>query len=411
MNIFRWLFGVALAALLAGPAIAQLAMPDGTVVALEDLRTAGRACNSGSHQACLVAGLAARHAAGQPMDIDMAAAAFAKACKAGLGMGCLGEADIAATRRDRRRDLKLAADRWARANTLFSAACEKNLAIGCHNLADMLATNAAMIDRPRAVALFARACFELKHGASCVAGAALTEQSASQVHDQAMAIRFAAAIDPTLEAECKQERPAACAMLAQWLDRRLQPGDGVRITALADSACSAGAGAGCSLAASLVRREDASAEGWDRQVAYLDRACSTQFARCAELAETMRDHPPIRTIDTGLLFIADIKACLGDVQENCWRLYEPAARLNSTELAQLVETFDHACLKLLRASAELCAAAASNHLERSEALPASAASDRAEAQRLYRRALELPEDAEDNATAHSEARAYLDAGN
>lgn len=410
MKIFRSLIGAALAAWLASPGLAQLTMPDGSVVALEDLRNADRACNSGSDQACLVAGLAARHAAWQPMDIDMAAATFAKACKAGLGMGCLGEADIAATRRDRRRDLTLAADRWARANALFSVACERNVAIGCHNLADMLATNAAMIDQPRAVTLFARACFELKFGPSCVAGAALTELSVSPVHDQAMAIRFSAAVDPALDAECKQGRPGACAMLARWLDGRPQPRDGARIAALADSACSAGAGAGCSLAASLVRREDASAEGWDQQVAYLDRACSMQFARCAELAETMRDHPPIRTIDTGLLFLADIKACLGDVPEHCWRLYEPAARLNSTELAQLVETFDQACLKLLSASAELCAAAASNHLERAEALPASAASDRAEAQRLYRRALELPEDAEDNATAHGEARAYLDAG-
>lgn len=411
MNIFRWLIGAALVAWLAGPGLAQLTMPDGTVVAVEDLRTADRACSSGSGQACLVAGMAARHAAWQPMDIDMAADALAKSCQAGLGIGCLGEAEIAAARQDNRRNLKLAADRWSRANTLFSAACERNMAIGCHHLADLLTTNAAMIDRPRAVTLFARACFDLSYGPSCAAGAALTELSVSPVHDPAMALRFAAAVDPTLEAECKQERPGACAMLAQWLDGRPQPRDGERIMALANSACSAGAGAGCSLAARLVRREDSSAEGWDRQIAYLDRACAMQFARCAELAEAMRDHPPIRTIDTGLLFLADIKACLGDVQEHCWRLYEPAARLNSAELAQLVGTFDQACMKLLQASAELCAAAASNHLERAEALPASAASDRAEARRLYRRALELPEDAQDNPTAHSEARAYLDAGN
>lgn len=411
MNIFRWLIGMALAALLADPGFAQLTMPDGTVVALEDLRTADQACASGSDQACLVAGMAARHAAWQPMDIDRAAAAFARACRAGLGMGCLGEAEIAAARSDARRDLKLAADRWARANTLFSAACEKNLAIGCHNLADMLATNATMIDKPRAVTLLARACFDLRHGASCVAGAALTEPSVSPVHDPALAMRFAAAIDPALDVECTQQRPGACAQLALWLDGRPQPKDSARIAALADSACSAGAGAGCSLAASLVRREDSSAEGWDRQIAYLDKACGTRFARCAELAEAMREHPPIRTIDTGLLFLADIKACLGGMQEHCWRLYEPAARLNATELAQLVETFDQACLKLLRPSAELCASAASNHLERAEALAAGAASDREEARRLYRRALELPEDANDNPTAHSEARAYLDAGN
>ena len=76
----------------------------------------------------------------------------------------------------------------------------------------------------------------------------------------------------------------------------------------------------------------------------------------------------------------------------------------------MVETFDQACLNLPRPSAEICASAASNHLERAEAVPGSAATDRATAARLYQRALELPEDNEENPTAHNEARAFL-AGN
>lgn len=408
MPIIRYLAVIGLALLaLPAPALAQLAMPDGSVIANEDLRNADSACAAGQAQACLVAGLAARNAVRQPMDIDQAASAFARACQGGLGMGCVGEAEIADTRHDRRRDARLAAERRARAASLFTAACDKDVAIACHGLADLLASNAEKSDKPGAETLFRKACFDLAYGPSCIEGVALTELSVSPVHDAALAQRFAAAVEPALDAACEGGRPGACATLAQWLLGRPGVKDIARIAALAERACSGGAGHGCTLAATLIGRDDRSAEGWDRQIEYLDRACATQFARCADLAEAMRRHPPIRTIDSGLLFLADIKACLGDVQEHCWRLYEPAARLNATELEQLVLTFDQACLQLIRPSAELCAAAASNHLERAEAVAASAAADRAEARRLYQRALELPEDAEDNPTAHAEARAFL----
>ncbi len=407
MRIVYTLAAIGLAFLLSGPAMAQLVMADGSVLSREEIAKAATGCAAGQAQDCLIFGLAARSGAGRQVNIDEAAAALRKACEGGLGMGCAGEAEIAALRRDRRKDPKFAAERWAKARGLFTAACDQGSAIACHALADMLVNTPAMSDTPRAAMLYAKACFDLKFGPSCLQGAALTGLSSAPAHDLALAQRFEAALDPALDAECQQGRPGACAALGEWLISRPGPSDKVRIAALADTACSNGAGHGCALAADLIRRDDRSAEGWDRQIEYLDRACALQFARCAQLAEAMRAHPPIRTLDSGLLFLADIKACLGDVQEHCWRLYEPAARLNAAELEQLVMTFDQACLNLPRPSAELCAAAASNHVERAEAMAASASADRAEARRLYQRALELPEDAEDNATAHAEARAFL----
>ena len=401
-------FGLACGAV--QPAIAQLTMADGSVIEDRAVDSSEQACAAGKADACLVRGLALSKAIGQPIDIDAAAAAFRKACDGGLGMGCDEEADIAARRHDGRRDLKLASDRWARARTIFTMGCDAGNPLACYRLADLLTSNSGMTDQPRAVTLLARACFDLKFGPACVEGSALTGLSTSPVRDAAMATRFEAAVDPALTGACEENRIGACAMLGEWLLGRLGPKDTARITLLADKACSGGAMHGCALAADLVRRADTSAEGWDRRYDYLVRACAVQFGYCSKLADLMRAAPPIRSIDSGMLFLADIKACLAEAEEHCWRLYDPAARLNATELEQLVMTFDQACLNLPRPSAELCASAASNHVERAEAVPAGATADRAEARRLYQRALELPEENEDNPTAHNEARAFL-AGN
>lgn len=407
MRILAWLAAFGLALNFAPPAMAQLTVADGSVVEDSLVDAADKACASGKADGCLLQGLVLANAIGQPIDIHAAAAAFRNACEGGLGTGCEQEADIAAARHDKRMDLKLAADRWARARAIFSSGCDSGNPLACHRLADMLTNVSAMIDMPRAVTLLAKACFDLKFGPACVDGNALTALSTSAVRDTALAARFEAAIDPALLAECDAGKFGGCAALGEWLLGRLGPKDTGRITVLADNACSGGAARGCALAADLVRRIDTSAEGWDRRYDYLDRACAMQFGYCGNLADLMRAAPPIRAVDSGLLFLADMKACLSEAEEYCWRLYEPAARLNATELEQLVMTFDQACLNLLRPSAELCASAASNHLERAEAMPGKAAADRAEARRLYQRALELPEGAKDNPTAHNEARAYL----
>jgi TPR repeat protein len=410
MRILTWLAAIVLAWCGAPQGRAQVTMPDGSVIARDRIDSAAAACQAGKADACLVRGIALERGIGEPIEINLAAAAFRSACEGGLGMGCEKEADIAARRHDRRKDLKLAAERWTRARTIFTSGCDSGNPLACHRLAAMLTSNSAMIDKPRAVTLLAKACFELKYGPSCIEGSALTGLSTSTAHDPALAARFEAAVDPALTSACDEERVGACAMLGEWLLARLGPKDTARIAALADKACSGGAVHGCALSADLVRRTDSSAEGWDRRYEFLDRACAIQFGYCSGLADLMRAAPPIRSIDSGLLFLADIKACLAEAEEHCWRLYEPAARLSSTELAQLVETFDQACLNLPRPSAEICASAASNHLERAEAVPGSAATDRATAARLYQRALELPEDNEENPTAHNEARAFL-AGN
>ncbi len=389
------------------PVRAQLTMANGSVIEDSQVDASEQACAGGKPDACLVRGLALARAVGQPVDIDAAAAAFRKACDGGLGLGCEQEAGIAASRHDKRQDLKLAADRWTRARTIFTTGCDAGNPLACLRLAAMLTSHSSMIDTPRAVTLLSRACFELQFGPACIEGGALTGLSTSAVHDPALATRFEAAVDPALDSACEANRLGACAMLGEWLLGQPGPRDMARITALAERACSGGAMHGCALAADLVRRADTSAEGWDRRLDYLDRACAAQFGYCSQLADLMRAAPPIRSVDSGLLFLADIKACLAESEEHCWRLYEPAARLNATELEQLVMTFDQACLNLPRPSAELCASAASNHLERAEALPASAATDRADARRLYQRALELPEENQDNPTAHNEARAYL----
>ncbi|ESZ88580.1 MAG: hypothetical protein Q27BB25_03585 [Blastomonas sp. CACIA14H2] len=410
MRILTWLAAIVLAWGAMPPAAAQVTMPDGSVIPSDVIDGAGAACKAGKADACLVRGLALTSGIGEGIEIDLAAAAFRSACDGGLGMGCEQEADIAARRHDKRQDLKLAAERWARARTIYTASCEAGNPLACHRLAGMLTNNSAMADKPRAVTLLARACFDLEYGPSCIEGSALTGLSTSAVRDPALAARFEAAVDPTLAAACEEGRLGACAMLGDWLLGRLGPKDIARIATLADKACSGEAVRGCALAADLVRRTDGSAEGWDKRNAYLDRACAAQWGYCSDLADLMRAAPPIRSVDSGLLFLADIKACLAEAEEHCWRLYEPAARLNANELGQLVETFDQACLHLPRPSAEICASAASNHLERAEALAASAVTDRAAARRLYQRALELPEANEDNPTAHNEARAFL-AGN
>lgn len=407
MRILTWLAAIVLAWCGAPQGLAQVTMPDGSVIAKDRIDSAAAACKAGKADACLVRGLALERGIGEPIEINLAAAAFRSACEGGMGMGCEKEADIAARRHDKRQDLRLAAERWGKARTTFTTGCEAGNPLACHRLADMLANNSAMIDKPRAVTLLAKACFDLRFGPSCIAGSALTGLSTSAVRDPALATRFEAAVDPALASACDEDRVGACAMLGEWLLGRLGPKDTARIAMLAEKACSGGAAHGCALAADLVRRTDSSAEGWDRRYAYLDRACAIQFGYCSGLADLMRAAPPIRSVDSGLIFLADIKACLAEAEEHCWRLYEPAARLSATELAQLVETFDQACLNLPRPSAEICASAASNHLERAEAVPASAATDRATAGRLYQRALELPEEAEDNPTAHSEARAFL----
>lgn len=407
MRILTWLAAIGLVMSATPPAAAQLTMADGSVIADDLVDASGSACAAGKSDACLVKGIALSTAIGQPIDIDAAAAAFRKACEGGLGTGCEQEADIAAWRHDKRQDLKLAADRWAMAQTIFTAGCDSGNPLACHRLAAMLTNNRAMADKPRAVSLLAKACFDLKFGPACIEGHALTAISTSSVRDPALAARFEAAIDPALTAECDTGKFGACAALGEWLLGRLGPKDTARIAALADKACSGGAVRGCALAAVLGRRTDPSAEGWDKSYDYLDRACAMQFAYCSNLADLMRAAPPIRSVDSGLMFLADIKACLAGAEEYCWHLYEPAARLNATELEQLVMTFDRVCLNLLRPSAELCASAASNHLERAEAVPAGANADRTEARRLYQRALELPEGAEDNPTAHDEARAFL----
>lgn len=407
MRILQWLAAIGLVLNLAPPAMAQLTMPDGSVVEDSLVDASDRACTAGKADACLVQGFALASAVGQPMDVDAASAAFRKACEGGLGTGCEQEADIAARRHGSRMDLKRAAERWARARTIFTSGCDSGNPLACHRLAGMLMNNSAMIDKPRAVMLLAKACFDLKFGPACIEGNAQTALSTSAVRDPALAARFEAAIDPALTAECDAGKFGACSALGEWLLGRLGPKDSARIAALADKACSGGAVRGCGLAADLTRRTDTSAEGWDRRYDYLDRACAMQFAYCSDLADLMRAAPPIRSVDSGLLFLADIKACLAEAEEHCWHLYEPAARLNATEVEQLVMTFDQACLNLLRPSAEVCASAASNHVERAKAVPSTAAADHAEARRLYQRALELPESAMDNPTAHSEARAFL----
>lgn len=407
MRILTWLAAIVLAWWAVPPAAAQVTMPDGSVIPREVASTAGDACKAGKADACLVRGLVLESGIGESVHVEEAAAAYRSACEGGLGMGCEQEAYLAAWRHDKRQDLKLAAERWGKARALFTTGCEAGNPLACHRLADMLTTNNAMIDKPRAVTLLARACFDLKFGRSCIDGSALTGLSTSAVRDPALAARFEAAVDPALAAACEEGRVGTCAMLGEWLLDQLGPKDTARIAMLADKACSGGAVRGCALASDIILRTDKSAEGWDRRYENLDRACSIHWGYCGDLADLMRAAPPIRSVDSGLVFLADIKACVAGAEDHCWQLYEPAAKLGPTELGQLVEALDQACLNMGRPSAEICASAASNHLERAQALPASAAADRAAARRLYQRALELPEEAEDNPTAHSEARAFL----
>lgn len=410
MRIFIRLAALVLAGSVMAPASAQVTMPDGSVIPREVASTAGDACKAGNADACLVRGLVLESGIGESAHVDEAAAAFRTACEGGLGMGCEQEAYLAAWRHDKRQDLELAAERWNKARAIFTKGCDGGNPLACHRLADMLTNNSAMIDKPRAVTLLAKACFDLKFGRSCIDGSALTGLSTSAVRDTALAARFEAAVDPALTAACDAGRVGTCAMLGEWLLGQLGPKDTARIAMLADKACSGGAVRGCALASEVVRRTDKSAEGWDRRYENVDRACSIHWGYCGDLADLMRAAPPIRSVDSGLVFLADIKACVAGAEDHCWQLYEPAAKLGPTELGQLVEALDQACLNMGRPSAEICASAASNHLERAQAVPASAAIDRTTARRLYQRALELPEEAEDNPTAHSEARTFL-AGN
>ena len=190
MRILTWLAAIVLAWCGAPQGLAQVTMPDGSVIAKDRIDSAAAACKAGKADACLVRGLALERGIGEPIEINLAAAAFRSACEGGMGMGCEKEADIAARRHDKRQDLRLAAERWGKARTTFTTGCEAGNPLACHRLADMLANNSAMIDKPRAVTLLAKACFDLRFGPSCIAGSALTGLSTSAVRDPALATRF-----------------------------------------------------------------------------------------------------------------------------------------------------------------------------------------------------------------------------
>lgn len=387
-----------LLACLATPCPAQLVMPNGSVIPRDRVDSAKGACAAGIVDACLVDAMAHRSGAGVPIDIDHAAAAFRKACEGGLGMGCEGEGEIAGYRHDAAMDPALAARRTADAIRLYDAGCTGGNGVACHRLATMLDQDGPHLDKPRAAALFSRACFDLNFGPACISGFYLTDLSVSPVADKALAARLAAAADPALDAGCRAGQAGWCAMLATWLDRIPATRDAARIARLADAACTAGVANGCVLSARQLA-SGTGAETWSRRLDLLDRACRMQLSTCAELVRLMQSAPAGQPVESHRIPLALMSGCLGDVDSNCWDLYDRLDELTGEDRRGAALTFAMACRNLPRPSAELCVVAARQH----------AGADRAEAVRLMQRALTLPEEA-DEPFAHDEARALLRSG-
>ena len=391
----------------AAPATAQVVLPNGAVIPDDAVRRAPSACEKGDSLACLVTGFAALEGRAQMVDVDAAAAAFRKACDLGSGIGCEREAFIASFRHDKAQDLPLAEARRKQAAAMLGKTCDEGTPLACHWLGTMLEGQSALQDQPRAVSLYAKACFDHGFGAACRNGYQLTNISVSAVRDKAAAGRFEAVAETAMDAECQAGKAGACNVLAAWVRQQRGEAEAFYIAELGEKACDGGVAEGCMTAGDLANRLDESAAGWDKMYSLFERACWMRQADCTGVANILRKAPAGKEADRSTIFLFDMRACTGGVEESCWLMFEYGNQIRPSDVEPFIMAFDHACLKLLRPSAEICATAAKNHAERAGAIPAGAAADRAKAHRLYTRALELPEEEEYEPYAHAQAREYL----
>lgn len=407
MGAIRHFAAVALACLIPSALAAQVVLPDGTVIPSDAVRRAPPACDRGDALACLVTGFGALEGRTQMVDVDDAAAAFRKACDLGSGIGCEREAFIASYRLDKAQDLPLAEARRKQAAAILAKTCDTGNPLACQWLGTMLEGQSAMQDQPRAVSLYARACFDHGFGVACRDGHRLTSLSVSAVRDEAAAARFEAAAETAMDAECRAGKAGACIVLAQWVRQQRGEAEAFYIAELGEKACDGGVAEGCMIAGDLVNRLEEGTAGRAKRFSLFERACWMRQADCTSIADIMRNRPAWQETDHNTVFVFDMRACTGGVEEACWLMFDYGNQIRPFDVDPFIMAFDHACLKLLRPSAELCATAAKNHAERANAIPAGAAADRAQARRLYTRALELPEDEEYQPYAHTQAREFL----
>lgn len=407
MRAFHQLVVAALACLMPSALAAQVVMPDGSVIPAEAVRRAPEACDKGDSLACLATGFAAFEGRGQMVDTDDAAAAFRKACELGSGIGCEREAFIASYRHDKAQDLPLAEARRKQAVTILAKGCEVENPLACHWLATMLAEVSALQDEPRAASLYSKACFDHAFGPSCYKGYGLTTTYGSKAYDTTLSNRFDNAAETALDAACIAGKAGACQMQADWVSLRRGAAEAFYIAEMSQKACDGGVAEGCMRAGDLAYRLEQTPENWDRMHDLSERGCQMLFAQCAGFANLVRKPREGRTFDPYFIYLNEMLACIGDVEESCWRMFDYIDKLQPQDLEAFVMAFDHACLRLPRVWAEICATAANNHVERAAVVPASAVNDHAEARRLYSRALELPDDEEAERDAHAEARTFL----
>ena len=76
MRILTWLAVTVLAWCAPAQALGQVTMPDGSVIARDKVDSAAAACQAGKADACLVRGIALERGIGEPIEINLAAAAF-----------------------------------------------------------------------------------------------------------------------------------------------------------------------------------------------------------------------------------------------------------------------------------------------------------------------------------------------